>query len=137
MKNKGFTLIELLAVIVILAIIALIATPIILSIINDARKGAAKQGAELVISNVELAYATAYTNSSVPGTAPKLSEVAAAFKMKGATMTVANGKATFTVDDTNVTCAQDEAEGKLKVTCTTSDNKTATTTADMPITAES
>jgi len=36
MKNKGFTLIELLAVIVILAIIALIATPIILEIIDDA-----------------------------------------------------------------------------------------------------
>ena len=37
MKNKGFTLIELLAVIVILAIITLIATPIILNIIEDAR----------------------------------------------------------------------------------------------------
>ena len=32
-KNKGFTLIELLAVIVILALIALIATPIILNVI--------------------------------------------------------------------------------------------------------
>ena len=42
MNKKGFTLIELLAVIVILAIIALIATPIILSMINNARKSAAK-----------------------------------------------------------------------------------------------
>ena len=33
-KNKGFTLVELLAVIVILALIALIATPIILNVIN-------------------------------------------------------------------------------------------------------
>ena len=41
-KNKGFTLIELLAVIVILALIALIATPIILNVINDAKKEAAK-----------------------------------------------------------------------------------------------
>ena len=41
-KNKGFTLVELLAVIVILAIIALIATPIILNVINDAKKEAAK-----------------------------------------------------------------------------------------------
>ena len=41
-KNKGFTLIELLAVIVILALIALIATPIILNVINDAKKQAAK-----------------------------------------------------------------------------------------------
>ncbi|MBE6159844.1 MAG: prepilin-type N-terminal cleavage/methylation domain-containing protein [Lactobacillales bacterium] len=46
MKNKkGFTLIELLAVIVILAIIALIATPIILNMINDARKSAAVDSA--------------------------------------------------------------------------------------------
>ena len=38
MNKKGFTLIELLAVIVILAVIALIAAPIILGIINDARE---------------------------------------------------------------------------------------------------
>ena len=41
-KKKGFTLIELLAVIVVLAIIALIATPIILGIIDKAKIGAAK-----------------------------------------------------------------------------------------------
>ena len=41
-NNKGFTLIELLAVIVILAIIALIATPTILGVVEDARKGAAE-----------------------------------------------------------------------------------------------
>ena len=46
MKNKkGFTLIELLAVIVILAIIALIATPIILNMINDAKKSASVDSA--------------------------------------------------------------------------------------------
>ena len=35
--KKGFTLIELLAVIVILAIISLIAAPIVVNIINDAK----------------------------------------------------------------------------------------------------
>ena len=40
--KKGFTLIELLAVIVILAIIALIATPTILGVVETARKGAAE-----------------------------------------------------------------------------------------------
>ena len=44
-NKKGFTLIELLAVIVILAVIALIATPIILHIIENARFGAAKSSA--------------------------------------------------------------------------------------------
>ena len=53
MKNKGFTLIELLAVIVILAIIALIATPTILGVIEKARKGAAEQSALGYIDAVE------------------------------------------------------------------------------------
>ena len=55
--KKGFTLIELLAVIVILAIIALIATPIILGIINDARKESNERSAELYASSVKNAIA--------------------------------------------------------------------------------
>ena len=51
--NKGFTLIELLAVIVILAIIALIATPTILGVIETARKGAAESSALGYIDAVE------------------------------------------------------------------------------------
>jgi type IV pilus assembly protein PilA len=54
MKNKkGFTLIELLAVIVILAIIALIAVPIILNMINSARKSAARSSALGYIDAIE------------------------------------------------------------------------------------
>lgn len=52
-SNKGFTLIELLAVIVILAIIALIATPMVLNTIDDARKGAAQSSALTYVSEVE------------------------------------------------------------------------------------
>ena len=55
MKEKGFTLIELLAVIVILAIIALIATPIILGIIKDSKEESNKRSAELYIDAVEQA----------------------------------------------------------------------------------
>ena len=48
-KKKGFTLIELLAVIVILAVIALIATPIVLNLIKTAKKGAFARSAEGVL----------------------------------------------------------------------------------------
>lgn len=56
MKNKGFTLIELLAVIVILAIIALIATPVILGIIDSSRKSANARTVELITFGVQNAY---------------------------------------------------------------------------------
>jgi type IV pilus assembly protein PilA len=52
-SNKGFTLIELLAVIVILAIIALIATPTILGVIDTAREGSAESSALGYIDAVE------------------------------------------------------------------------------------
>jgi len=80
MKNKGFTLIELLAVIVILAIIALIATPIILNIIEDARGAAKIESAKLVLSSTKLAYSTASINSATPGSYPTGDEVIAALE---------------------------------------------------------
>lgn len=52
-SNKGFTLIELLAVIVILAVIALITTPIVLGIINDAKEAANKRSVEAYASALE------------------------------------------------------------------------------------
>ena len=48
-KKKGFTLIELLAVIVILAIIAVVATPIITGIIEDSKKASFERSAEGVV----------------------------------------------------------------------------------------
>ena len=50
--KKGFTLIELLAVIVILAVIALIATPIILNIIEDSKKQSIKSSANLYVDGL-------------------------------------------------------------------------------------
>ena len=55
-NQKGFTLIELLAVIVILAIIALIATPIILNIVSKARKSAAADSVYGIMKAMELKY---------------------------------------------------------------------------------
>ena len=51
--KKGFTLIELLAVIVILAIIALIATPMILGVIDTAKRGSAESSALGYVESVE------------------------------------------------------------------------------------
>lgn len=53
MNKKGFTLIELLAVIVILAVIALIATPLITNTIQTSRKNADREGARAYISAIE------------------------------------------------------------------------------------
>ncbi len=58
MKKEGFTLIELLAVIVVLAIIALIATPIVMSTIKRVQKSAAERSAESYIGAVETVVAT-------------------------------------------------------------------------------
>ncbi len=52
MTKKGFTLIELLAVIIILAIVALIATPIILNVIDDARISAGRSEANMILSGI-------------------------------------------------------------------------------------
>ena len=58
--KKGFTFIELLAVIVILAIIALIATPIVLSIIDDSKESSTIRSAEGYLRAVEYEIAQAY-----------------------------------------------------------------------------
>ena len=50
--NNAFTLIELLAVIIILAIVALIATPIILDVVEDARKSAGLSEANMIYSGI-------------------------------------------------------------------------------------
>ena len=65
MKRKGFTLIELLAVIVILAIIALIATPIVINVIENTRKGAAERSVENYIDAVETAIASSRLDNEI------------------------------------------------------------------------
>ncbi len=64
---KGFTLVELLAIIVILAIIALITTPVILNVIENSRLNAAKDKAWGTIDAVRIAYATAQTSEQEVG----------------------------------------------------------------------
>ena len=123
MKNKGFTLIELLAVIVILAIIALIATPIILGIINDAREEAKQRSAEMVYTGVQYAYTTAMYKET-EGTIvaePTLASIKANLNienMESATLDseTTPTKLTITTDD-DVSCdVQEEGEG-FRITC--------------------
>ena len=112
LKNKyGFTLIELLAVIVVLAIIALIATPIVMNTIKKSQKGAAERIAENYIDAVETAVATAkldsdgvpdgtYTideNGNLTGTGlpnDKLTIEMNGNKPKSGTITIKNGQVT-------------------------------------------
>ena len=81
-RNKGFTLIELLAVIVILAIIALIATPIVLGIINDSKESSRKISASYIVNAVEQSYSMTYALSG--GMVPTIAEVQKRFKMDSA-----------------------------------------------------
>ena len=57
-KKNAFTLIELVAVLVIMAIIALIATPLVLSLINNAKASANKRSVDAYGKAVELAAMT-------------------------------------------------------------------------------
>ena len=56
-KSKGFTLIELIAVLVIMAIIALIVTPLVMNIIRKARISADKRSVDAYGRSIELAIA--------------------------------------------------------------------------------
>ena len=57
-KKKGFTLIELISVLVILAILALIVTPLVLNIIRKARVSADKRSIDAYGRSIELAVAS-------------------------------------------------------------------------------
>jgi len=61
--KKGFTLVELLAVIVILAIIALIATPIVLNIIEESKENSILQSAEFYLDAVEISIVNQLTHN--------------------------------------------------------------------------
>ena len=103
-ENKGFTLIELLAVIVILAIIALIATPVILGIIDDSRASANERSAELIKSGVQNAY-TSYMMAHNGSEPTYISDFI--------------NKKYYTVDSTAIqsACDKENEEGDDSITC--------------------
>lgn len=119
MNKKGFTLIELLAVIVILAIIALIATPIILGIINDAKSSAKDRSAENVYTGVEYGYVkTMYKGNYNPTLSDIKDNVEASIDNLAKTdgVTVADDAMTIKTAD-GVTCTVTAVDGGFKVTC--------------------
>ena len=113
MKNKGFTLIELLAVIVILAIIALIATPIILGIITDARTEAKERSAEAVVHAMETAYLTAMMKHEAYGTTFTNTDVVGETKIDNEDTSARTTNSVTTKD--GVTCT---LSATFEVTCT-------------------
>ena len=100
--KKGFTLIELLAVIIILAIVALIATPIILNVVDDARQSAARSEASMIVSGVNNYCATASMKNQLDGTEDICADADGVTKEEVATM-VNLGNATVTSITYNTT----------------------------------
>jgi type IV pilus assembly protein PilA len=139
MKNKnGFTLIELLAVIVILAIIALVAVPIVLNMINSARKKSAESSAYGFIDAIE--YNNGFAQTEQPGyteiNGTNLDATTIDVKMKGkkpssGTVTIENGKVTnanLCVEGYTVVYNGREVTSTTKGCSTSSSNEPATPT---------
>ena len=129
MKSKGFTLIELLAVIVILAIIALIATPIVLGIIEESRVNSQRVSAQYMIDTVEKAYSIAYIETM--GATPTVEQVKKKFDMSGAEWkTEGTGdQAKHTIQTTNgeVVCDVNVSGTTLAVACNEFEDLTSAT----------
>ena len=108
--KKGFTLIELLAVIIILAIVALIATPIILNVISDARISAGRSEASMIYSGINNYCATADMQNQLTGevnicadgvTTEEVSQMVNLGNAKVTEVSYSNGKITNLVIESN------------------------------------
>ncbi|MDD3452794.1 MAG: prepilin-type N-terminal cleavage/methylation domain-containing protein [Bacilli bacterium] len=88
--KKGFTLIELLAVIIILAVIALIATPMILGIIKTAKEGSAEASALGYIDSLEKSIVLSTMSGTTITGEYNVSDLSDIVKMKGEAPTKGN-----------------------------------------------
>ena len=133
MRSRGFTLIELLAVIVILAIIALIATPIVINIISDAKKSSQEESIKMYAKAIEDGVANYFLRNPNKKEVPTIEELQEGkyINYKGnvdceETKIYPNGKIYLdkcTVDGTQVTYTYGEKE---KTLCTLDGEKTGT-----------
>ena len=109
MNKKGFTLIELLAVIVILAIIALIVTPVVSNIISSAKKAANARSVEGHVKNIEYAiiqkafeegtgdlgiYDSITSDTALRATLPAANKLPDGDKVYCSSLTISNGTVT-------------------------------------------
>jgi len=121
--KKGFTLIELLAVIVILAIIALIATPIILGIIEDARAEAKVRSAELAVTGVEYAI-TQYMYNQKGNTPKDIDSIKEYFSVENVELTGSSTSGTIKEEGaTDDLCTVTVNSGVFNVSCLANDPK--------------
>ena len=95
-NRKGFTLIELLAVIVILAVIALIATPLIMGTITKAKKNSAVDSAYGYMKAVEQAIGEAQVDD--PTGAFDIANQTVTVKGNGNQVTVVKGASNVDID---------------------------------------
>ena len=128
MKKNGFTLIELLAVIIILAVVALIATPIVLNVVDDAKKSAAESEANMIVSGIQNGCATKMMQAQMDGATEAVKTLANACDTNGAgSLTAAQvdelvnlGNATLDSDPVTLT------NGKVTAITITSNDHTLT-----------
>ena len=123
--KKGFTLIELLAVIVILAVIALIATPMILNVVEDAKKGAVLASANGYLEALENYQVMAeFKNEEKFTGTVQVSEINSKISVKGdmpksGTVTITDGKiADYELQFESYIVSYDEATNKAVATKT-------------------
>lgn len=121
-NNNGFTLIELLAVIIILALIALISTPVVLNVINSSKEGAAKDSAWGAIDAVRVNYTESVNDPNFVAGEAVVYDFA---QSTGENVKMSGTKpksGTITVDkDGNITCCQLNVSGYY---CNTQNNGT-------------
>ena len=125
MNKKGFTLIELLAVIVILAVIALIASPIILGIIEDSREAARVRSVEAYADAIQTTVTTYMTTSADVGsisicrTTGDSGVIDASPEAKEGTLSCSGAKKAVTYSGSTVQCQAIEyvaTSGDVKLT---------------------
>ena len=119
MNKKGFTLVELLAVIIILAIVALVATPIILNVVEDSRKSAAKSEAAFIVSGINEYCATQAMRKQMNPTDTTITEC-------GATLDLDTVKAAVDLGTASITGSVTMSGGRVSAATIVSNTYTVT-----------